>query len=89
MVRIRAALDDSRHALAKTFANLGQHGSAATVLHHVMQRRRNGLVFITARFQDQRRDAQHMRDVRDFALLPSLAAVFSSGKNQCIFETGS
>jgi len=57
-LRIRAAFDDVGHALPETPHDLVPRLWAALVLNGVVQQRRNGLVLVSAVFNDEGRDGE-------------------------------
>src|SRR5947207_2787050 len=75
-VRIGAARDHVSNAFSKTATYFFQHRNSAAVFHYVVQKSRNGKIFVAPRFEDQRRNAHQMRDVRNGRGLSYLFLMF-------------
>src|SRR5260370_13778936 len=64
LVRIRAAIDDARHAVAEFFADFIEPREATLVLDGIMQQRSNDFVFTAAALNDDGRNSEQVSNVR-------------------------
>jgi hypothetical protein len=59
---------------------------AALILHGIMEQRRDSLVFISAIFEHERRDAHQVRDVRDLRAFANLPCMQLAGQDDRAIE---
>ena len=72
---VAAAKHDVADRVAKARADLGERRFPAAVLRRIVQQRADRLVFVGAVFHRDRRDAEHVRDVRDAGALAPLTVM--------------
>ena len=84
---IGAVGNDSRHDFAESRANIGQPPFAAGILGRVVQQGADGLVFVSAVFERERRHAQQMRDKGHVRRLASLPGMNRRGIDEGLLET--
>jgi len=72
---VGAVLDDLRHGVAEPGTNIFETRATALVFRRVVQQRGNRFVLVPAIVQNDRRNAEHVRDVRGAGAFARLSSV--------------
>ena len=86
-VRIRAAIDDARDAIAKFFADFIETGEAALVFDSIMQQCRDDFVFATPMLNDDGRDAEQVADIGLAFAFAALVQMQLRGVTKCFHKS--
>ena len=86
-VRIRAAVDDARDAVAEFFANFVEAREAALVFDGIVQQSGDDFVFTAAMLNDDGRNTEQVADVRLAFALTALVQMQSRGVTKSLHKT--